>query len=213
LNKLLLGLIPFFALATIFTVYLYENVTIESNIASTVSHAFMRGHMEVIASHPNGDIFSYQQSPNKIVTHGENCVLKMMFADGPESVGTVVCVGAITDGFYYIGLGETGGPSAAFVDGDVDLRDPADEAGLSAVIAGSRTFTNSTDASFGSVLISAQFTNTGATETVNEAGLFNSTTVATNGMLAGNNFVNVTLNNGDDITINWTVEVGEATVP
>jgi len=201
-------------IATVFSVYLYEDLTIESDVTAAVSHAFMRGHVEVIASHPDGNIFSYQQSPNLIVTHGENCVLKMIFgAAGGDTIGTVVCIGEINAGFHFIGLGETGGPSLAFVDGDTDLRDPADSAGLSAVKIGTVTFTNSTDASFGSVLISANFVNTGASEVVNEAGLFNSTTVATNGMLAGNNFVNVTLNTNDDITINWTVEVGDAPVP
>jgi len=201
-------------IATVFSVYLYEDLTIESDVAAAVSHAFMRGHVEVIASHPNGEVFSYQQSPNLIVTHGENCVLKMMFgAAGGDTIGTVVCIGEINAGFHFIGLGETGGASTPFLDGDTDLRDPADSAGLSAVKVGTVTYTNSTGGSFGSVLISANFVNTGASEVVNEAGLFNSTTVATNGMLAGNNFVNVTLNTNDDITINWTVEVGDAPVP
>jgi len=200
-------------IATVFSVYLYEDLTIESNVAAAVSHAFMRGHMEVIASNDYG-VFSYQQGDNKIVTHGENCVLKMIFgAAGGDTIGTVVCIGEINAGFHFIGLGETGGASTPFVDGDTDLRDPADSAGLSAVKVGSITWTNSTGGSFGSVLISANFVNTGASEVVNEAGLFNGTTAATNGMFAGNNFVNVTLNTNDDITINWTVEVGEATVP
>jgi len=170
--------------------------------------------MEVIATDSEGNIFSYEQSDNKIVTRAENCVAKMVFGSlGGGTVGNTACIGAITSGYQFIALGETGGPSSAFVDGDLDLRDPADEAGLSAPLRGTVTYTNSTDASFSSTLISSQFTNTGATEVVNEAGLFNSTTVATNGMFAGNNFANVTLNNGDDITINWTVEIGEATVP
>ncbi len=203
--------VPLFAL---FSLYLFESISMNDNVTLlTANEGFMRGHLEVIAENNNG-IFSYQQSDNKIVTHGENCMLKMLFGPaGGDTVGTLVCIGEINAGFHFIGLGETGGPSSAFVDGDEDLRDPADEAGLSAVQIGTIVWTNSTDGSFGTVVISATFTNTGATEVVNEAGLFNSTTVATNGMFAGNNFANVTLNNGDDITINWTVEVGEATVP
>jgi len=198
----------------LFAIYLYEDLTIESDVGAAISHAFIRGHVEVIAAHPDGTVFSYQQGENLIVTHGENCVLKMMFgAAGGDTIGTVVCIGEINAGWHFIGLGETGSASTPFVDGDTDLRDPADSAGLSAVKVGTVTFTNSTDTSFGSVLISANFVNTGASEVVNEAGLFNGTAVATNGMLAGNNFVNVTLNTNDDITINWTVEVGDAPVP
>jgi len=173
----------------------------------------MRGHMEVIANNEDG-IFYYHQSPNKIVTHGENCMAKMLFGnDGGDEVGTVVCVGIINAGWNFIGLGETGGPSSAFVDGDTGLRDPADSAGLNTNTQGTITWTNSTGGSFQTTLISVQFTNTGATEVVNEAGMFNGTAGANTSMFAGNNFANVTLNNGDDITINWTFEIGEATVP
>ncbi len=212
MNKAL-WLLPI-VITTVFSVYLFENISMSDSVTmTTANQAFMRGHVEVTASNDNG-VFAYQQGDNKIVTHGENCVLKMIFGSlGGDTVGTVVCIGAIDAGFRYIGLGETGTASTPFVDGDTDLRDPADEAGLSAVKIGTVAWTNSTGGSFGSVIISAQFTNTGATEVVNEAGLFNGTTASTNGMFAGNNFANVTLNNGDDITINWTVEVGEATVP
>lgn len=200
-------------ITTVFSVYLFENISISDNVDAS-TQAFIRGHMVIIASDTDGNIYSYEQSDNKIVTRAENCVAKMVFGfDGGATVGNTACIGLIDSGYQFIALGVTGGPSSAFVDGDLDLRSPATQAGLINPIRGTVTYTNSTDASFSSTLISAQFTNTGATETVNEAGLFNSTTVSTNGMFAGNNFANVTLNNGDDITINWTVEIGEATVP
>ena len=200
----------------IFSVYLYETLTLDAKSTSFLSGSsivFMRGHTEIIASNENG-VFSYEQSNNKIVTHGENCMAKMLFgSQGGDQVGTTVCIGIINAGWNYIGIGETGGASSAFVDADTGLRDPADEAGLSANKQGTITSTNSTTGSFQTTLISATFTNTGATEVVNEAGLFNGTAGANTSMFAGNNFANVTLNNGDDITINWTFEIGEATVP
>lgn len=212
-NKLLL-LFPLVAIASIFSVYLFENLSMTDNVALySTSQGFMRGHIEVIASNENG-VFSYSQSDNKIVTHGENCMAKMLFgAAGGDEAGTVVCDGAINVGWNFIGLGETGEATKVFVDGDTGLRDPADSAGLSANVAATVTWTNSTGGSFATILLSNQFTNTGATEVVNEAALFNGTAGANTSMFAGNNFANVTLNNGDDITINWTVEIGEATVP
>jgi len=211
-RKLLLTAIPLLAISAIFTVYLYENLSMSDGVI-LASQGIMRGNMEVIASNDKG-VFFYYQSPNKIVTHGENCMAKMLFGTlGGDEPGTVVCIGIINAGWNFIGLGETGGPTTPFVDGDTGLRDPADEAGLSANIAGTITWTNSTGGSFQTTLISAQFTNTGATEVVNEAGLFNGTAGGNTSMFAGNNFANVTLNNGDDITINWTFEIGEAAVP
>ncbi len=212
MNKALY-LLPLFV-GAVFSVYLYETISVNDRVSLfAASQGIMKGHTEIIASNENG-VFSYQQLPNKIVTHGENCMAKMLFgAAGGDELGGTVCVGIINAGWNFIGLGETGTASFAFVDGDTGLRDPADEAGLSANIAGTITWTNSTGGSFQTTLISAQFTNTGATEVVNEAGLFNGTAGANTSMFAGNNFSNVTLNNGDDITINWTFEIGEATVP
>ncbi len=95
----------------IFSVYLFESLTLDAKSTSFLSGssiAFMRGHTEIIASNENG-VFSYQQSDNKIVTHGENCMAKMIFgASGGDELGGTVCVGIINAGWNFIGLGETG---------------------------------------------------------------------------------------------------------
>lgn len=189
-----------------------ESIQTQSNSNPFVDKVGLRENVEFILYDQNGNIKQRDVTHNKVVTHGENCVLKMVFGlGGGAETGTGVCVGAITHGFSVIGLGED---NTAVSDGDLDLINPADETGLATPLQGTLAWTNSTNGSFGSVIISASFTNTGATETINEAVLYNSTTTATNSIysrvVAGSPYV---VANGDTLTVNWTQEIGSATVP
>ena len=62
------------------------------------------------------------------------------------------------------------------------------------------------------LVLSKTFTFDGAggrAHAIGESGLFNSTTaIDTNGMLARQTFTDVSLSNGDSITITWTFTVG-----
>lgn len=171
----------------------------------------VKDNVEVFVHDRDGNLTFHDTTHNKVITHGENCVAKMIFGTlGGDEAGTSVCVGAINAGFRYIGLGES---STAVADTDTDLLTPAIEAGLSTPILSTATWTNSTTGSFSSVLLSSAFTNTGASETINEVALFNETSTATRGMYARAVISPAALNNGDTITVNWTFETGSAAVP
>jgi len=178
---------------------------------SAVGKAGVRGFVEVIHKDKDGNIKNYFKSPNKVVTHGEICAAKMLFGvSGGDETGTVACVGAINAGFRYIGLGE--GTTAA-ADADTDLENEADESGLSTPLLSTAVWTNSTTSSFNTVVLSATFTNSGSSETISEVALFNATDSSTRGMYARNVFTGIPLATSDDLTINWTQELGEASVP
>lgn len=187
-------------------------ITTEKKVRPNFNEAsFSKGFVEIIHTDSNGNILNHIKQHNLIVTHGENCVAKMMFGlSGGDETGSTVCVGELNNGFNYIGLGEgTTSPT----DGDIDLENPADETGLSTPLQGSLTFTNSTNGSFFSVDISATFTNTGASENISEIALLNDTSVSTRGMFARNTFTPITVNTSDDITVIWTQQYGKGTLP
>jgi hypothetical protein len=213
-NKLLL-LIPLVAIAAISPLFLLEA---ENNLdVLTLDNSKgkdpvgIKDNVEIIVRDPNGNITYRETVHNKVVTHGENCVAKMIFGDvGGDESGTVVCIGTINAGFNFIGLGED---NTAVADSDTDIINPADEPGLSTPIRGTITWTNSTNGSYSSVLISSTFTNAGSSETIEEVGLFNATSSTTRGMYARALTGSAVVANGADITINWTFETGSAAVP
>lgn len=178
---------------------------------SPVGKAGLKGFVEVIHTDKEGNVKNYFKTPNKVVTHGEICAAKMLFGvSGGDETGTTACIGAINAGFRYIGLGE--GTTAA-ADADTDLENPADESGLSTPLLSTAVWTNSTTGSFNTIVLSATFTNSGSSETISEVALLNATDNTTRGMYARNVFSGIALATSDDLTINWTQELGEATVP
>jgi len=79
---------------------------------------------------------------------------------------------------------------------------------LSRDVATTKTWTNGTGTTDTTIVLKKTFTASGATPTVRESGLFNSTTVDGSGMLAHKTFANVVLADGDSITVQWTFTVG-----
>ncbi len=173
------------------------------------------GHYTITVQDKFGVTKSIRQFDNAVVNTGENCIAKMMFgSDGGDQVGDSVCIGQISQGFRYFGLDED--PQVLVV--DKDLRDPADEAGLSALakagITWNQNSTASTDAlSKVTVRLSHVFTNTGASETIQSVGLFNDTSQSTRSMLSKANFTSVVVANLDTLTVNYDFEIGGGTVP
>jgi len=168
-------------------------------------------NVSIVIRDGSGNITHEETVHNKVLTHGENCVSKMIFGvSGGDESGNDVCIGIINAGFRYIGLGE-GTTSPA--DTDTDLENAADESGLSTPLLSTAVWTNSTTSSFNTVVLSATFTNAGSSEDISEAVLFNATDSSTRGAYARATFTPATVTNGGDITINWTFETGEAAVP
>ena len=176
------------------------------------------GHVAIEGRHADGELFAYRQLDNAVVDDGEQCILKMLFSNGTSgtgrgataTTGTGACTGALTGAWDVIAIGicttcqdgETFAPN----DLDVILKTEVTANGGQRQIATVKTWTNGT---FPQVVMSKTFTAVGGNiGAVTESGLFNSTTVNKNGMLARNSFAAVTINDGDSITITWTFKVG-----
>ncbi len=182
---------------------------------SASTSAMINGHVTTIVSDAAGNIKEYRQSDNLIVNQGENCVLNMLFGPlGGDSVGagTNTCAGEINEGFRFIAIGN--GTSAA---GNLnatlgtEYTTANSASGMARKEGTTITFTNSTAAtgiSQATALIEATFTNAGSTNTVEESGLFNGTLSSTDGLFARQQFDTISLNNGDSLTVRWTVNIG-----
>ena len=79
--------------------------------------------------------------------------------------------------------------------------------GLNRAVATTKSWTNGTSDTLTQIEIKKTFTSTGTAE-IRESGLFNSTTIATGGMLSHRTFAPVSLTSGDSITVTWTFKVG-----
>ena len=196
--------------------------------ASNTVTGLMMGHLTVEAHDEKGDLFAYRQTDNEVVDDGEQCILKMLFAttsnvansDGRgeyTSTGAGGCTGALTGAWDVIAIGTDNdngayatGQNAAAVDVLVVLgNETSTTLGLERGQATTKTWTNGTEDTATKIVMSKTFTHDGGeNHAIGESGLFNSTTVAGSGMLARQVFTDVSLDNGDSITITWTFTVG-----
>ena len=78
---------------------------------------------------------------------------------------------------------------------------------LNRATATSKTWYNGTGSSPTKIVLAKTFTS-GTIASITESGLFNSTNIATGGMLAHKTFAPVSLTDGDSITVTWTFKVG-----
>lgn len=192
-------------------------VSDSNNSAQTSASAsgLITGHVTTTLRDADGNIKEYRQSDNTIVNNGENCVAKMLFGSSPTVAGTSVCTGSITDGFRYVGIGNyTTAVNGTNTTLGNEYSSAKGVASLARGGAATVTMTNSTGAtgSSASVLISKQFTSSqAAAQIVQESALFNSTSVASGGMFARQTFSSITMNNGDSLTVAWTVNIGGTT--
>ena len=186
-----------------------DSVIAQSNTAT----GLMMGHLTIEAHDEGGDLIAYRQTDNEVVDDGEQCILKMLFAttdstDGRGGyTGTSACTGALTGAWDVISIG-TGTTAAA--DTQVLLvNETSTSNGLERGTATTKTWTNGTGATTTKLVLSKTFTSDSPrAHTIAESGLFNSTTVDANGMLARQVFTGVALSDGDSITITWTFTVG-----
>jgi hypothetical protein len=89
-----------------------------------------------------------------------------------------------------------------------DAKSCAGQAGLIRATATTKTWQNGTSDTETQIVLAKTFTSLGSA-VVTESGLFNSTNIATGGMLAHKTFGAVTLTSGDSITVTWTFKVGD----
>jgi hypothetical protein len=186
-----------------------------NNNAQTSASAtgLITGHVTSILTDSDGNIKAYRQSDNLIVNQGENCVAKMLFQSVPAAAGGTVCTGANTSGFRFIQIGNSTMPTAS---DQYKLGNPYNAtSGVPSLVpkeATTITWTNSTGSGAGTtaqVVLSTTFTSTQTgQQTVSESGLFNSTNDNTNAMFARQQFTGINMNNGDSLTVQWTINIG-----
>lgn len=210
----IMALVAIVAVATGLVGYFSTTSAEVSPATSFATSGLLSGHLTLEVRDSDGNLKAYRESDNIIVANAEDCVSRALFAPAGYSAGSgssgTHCIGAISQPFAFIALG-TG--STAETNADNDMQAQTVATGL-AITLGTITQTNSTGAAgqSASTLISNAFTNTsGGTVNVSEAGLFNSTDTATNGMLAHKVFTAVSVANGDQLTVNWTVNMGNTT--
>ena len=193
--------------------------------ASNTATGLMMGHLTVEAHDEGGDLIAYRQTDNEVVDDGEQCILKMLFAttDGTAGRGgytsTTACTGVLTGAWDTIAIG-TNNDSGEYAAGRTAAQDDvlvllgnetSTTLGLERGVATTKTWSNGTAADATKLVLSKTFTFDGAggrAHAIGESGLFNSTAIDTNGMLARQTFTDVSLSNGDSITITWTFTVG-----
>jgi len=185
--------------------------------SKNVAVGLMTGHLEIEARHADGELYAYRQTDNEVVDDGEQCILKMLFSSKNgnigrgeyTSTGAGACTGSLTGAWDVIAIGTTYN-SGNTADTDVGLgNETSTSNGLKRGVATTKTWSNGTGTDATQIELSKTFTSTSPrAHAIAESGLFNSTTVDTNGMLAHKKFSAVTLANGDSITITWTFRVG-----
>lgn len=180
---------------------------------STTATGLITGHVVTTLTDSDGNIKAYRQSDNLIVNNGENCVSKMLFgAAGGSTVGNQVCTGASTSGFRYIAIGN--GTQVVGSNNSTLGVEYSTASGVPSLAAkfSTITWTNSTGSGSGTTaqaVMAASFTNGNTNaQTVRESGLFNATAANPRGMFARQTFSDITMNSGDSLTVQWTINIG-----
>lgn len=216
-NKLsIIALVAIVAVGAGLVGYASSTSEVVSPATSFASSALVSGQMTLELRDSEGNLKAYRQSDNVITRNGEDCAAKALFAPARFSAGGVTsgstCVGAVTVPFSFIALGNG---TTAETNNDVAMQTQHTITGLE-IRSGTVTFTNSTGgtgpATGASVIsIAKTFTSQGTSTTVSEAGLFNGTASATNGIFAHKTFTPITVNNGDSLAVTWTINIGNST--
>ena len=181
-------------------------ITLQNTPSATSEGASILGHIELIHTDSEGKILSYQQTDNAIVSEGRACTAMLLFGANSE------CNAASATGLGTFRAIAVGNGSLLAADTTANaLNSEITGDGLERVLGSLGTYTatsgTGTDAT---QRITNQFTYTGsqAGNVISQAGLFNSTTVGTDIAFALKNFPsNVTMNNGDQLTVNWDITI------
>lgn len=176
------------------------------NAISTTGQSFtLLGHVTLTVTDPQGHIKEYRQGDNTVVTTSKSCTAKILFG------GTsALCANPGTATWDTIGIGSGGSPPTQPATSAIRLVTEYTTDGLDRASASSHSVTL-TDASgtVGAIeTIQSTFTNTGSSHNVNEAGLFNGTSIGSSGMFAAQTFSAITLNTNDVLTVKWTITIG-----
>lgn len=200
---------------------------VEDKSNSSTEVIGMLGHVTYVLTDGTGKIKEYRQTDNTVVNTGKNCVQKMLFL-GAGATTSGSCGSSVTTGAWkVIAIGnattsftpstDTSNYTLASSSGTRQIVE-----GLSANTMGRQTAVVDTGFSAGSnatgtsghavAVLKATFGSITGIRTgglfVVSAGIFNSTTPSATGMLAIQPITPINVNNGDSLTITWTVTTG-----
>ena len=227
MNSTIVGLVAAIAVLSGGLGFLTTGVFDDQNLMTSNLPAtgFLMGQVEIEARNADGEIFAYRLSDNEVVDDGEQCILKLLFSSvdavaGRGSYatdGSGACTGILTGAWNVIAIGDNNdsgvyaaGRTAAQDDLLVQLgNETSTVTGLLRGVATSIDWTNGTGSTTTKIVLAKTFTSTSpVTHLIGESGLFNSTTIDANGMLARQTFTDVSLATDDSITVTWTFTVG-----
>ncbi len=164
------------------------------------------GHLEIIHTDADGNILTYLQTDNAIISKGENCAAQDLFGGTAGGTGATSCP-SDPGIFDWIALTDI---AAAGVD-DLVLTGELTGGGLDRLQATSVAATT-TAAGLGVdniTRLTVTFTNTGPSQLVSGSGLFNQTALAGSAIFAQKDFgTSVTLATSDQLTVNWDITTG-----
>ena len=176
--------------------------------------ALFTGHLMVEVKDADGNIKAVREADNVITQTGENCALRALFqANSLSGTGSTVCTGAVSQPWNYIAVG-TGQTQEVGTQQTLVTELAAN--GLTRAQANSVIWTNSTGAEgepgqAAQIQLSRTFTVSGSPGTIYEAGLFNGTDDGTDSMFARKTFSGVSVGDGDSLTVQWTISIGNTT--
>lgn len=180
----------------------------ESDIqTSTSATGLMTGHVTTTVTGADGNVKAYRQSDNIIVQTGENCTVGKLFVSG-----TMSGCGNTADRFTFIAIGNTttGAVSRASTNLTTGEGVEHNAGGLVRTNATTITPTAADGSNFARVVLSNTFTNTSPnSQAVTQSGLFNA--VSSGDLFARQHFSTITMNNGDSLTVQWTINIGGQT--
>jgi len=171
----------------------------------------MQGHLEMIKTNSLGQIVSYQQTDNEIVEEGANCLLQTAFRSdffgtgsstdcgGDPGVYNVIYIGDDATTFSAANTTATRTAITNATQMDTNPQADSDEATITDHVGGGAG---------ANAVLSVTFQNVGGSlETIDQAAILNGTSTTTSKVLAYREFNGIPLDDQDQLTINWTVEI------
>ena len=163
----------------------------------------MLGHLTLVSTDSDGHIKAYQQTDNLITRRGTDCFAHILFEPTNVVGGSTNCSGdpSIFDAIA-IGTGSGATDTSNALISETGTTGLVPAADTSVLVA------DDGDGSGSTAVVEVTFTSGGATTSITEAGIFNSTTTGgQTQMMAYRDFTAISLDNGDSLTVTWTITV------
>lgn len=182
----------------------------------------LEGHVTVVATHPDGNVYAYRQTDNLVTNVGKTCVGVLVFGvagnsttDGGGAVSTH-CQATSVGKFQFIGIGTdttTAAVEQTHLGKEIEARQQDATPGVT-----NATGTGASSTLVGIGIINAAFTTTAnsTAQSIGEAGLFDATrngggvTSSLSGHMFARQVISpaIGVNTGDTLNIKWTISLG-----